>query len=265
MNIDFNHIFSILEGKTLLYNTPSFIQTDPIIVPHMFEMKEDIEIAGLLTATIAWGQRSTILKNAIKLMRVMDNKPYEYTINAGLDDLKPLEHFIHRTFNGSDCVFFIKSLRNIYQSFNGLEAIFTKGYHDKDCIEGALENFRDVFFSLQHQKRTEKHVSNVRANASCKRLNMFLRWMVRKDDKGVDFGIWKNIPPSALHIPLDVHSGHVARGLGLLQRKQNDWKAVKELTATLREFDPDDPVKYDFALFGMGVFEGKIPDTIIAA
>jgi uncharacterized protein (TIGR02757 family) len=240
-----------LEEKYDKYNRPDFISSDPISIPHQFSIKEDIEIAGLLAATIAWGQRITIINNANKLMKLMGNAPYDFIMSATEKDLKRFEGFVHRTFNSTDLVFFLRSLRNVYKKHGGLENIFDK----KDCSD-AIMNFRTVFFSIDHLSRSRKHVSNPSENSSAKRLCMYLRWMVRKDERGVDFGIWNSqLLPSQLMCPLDVHSGNVARKLGILKRSQNDWKAVEELTATLRTFDATDPVKYDFSLFGLGVFE----------
>jgi uncharacterized protein (TIGR02757 family) len=246
-----------LDVKVLEYNHLDFIQTDPILIPHSFTKKEDIEIAGFLSATIAWGQRKSIIKNAHRLMELMDNSPYEFVIGHKESDLIPIKQFVHRTFNGDDCIFFIKSLRNIYQDHNGLEIIFTTGYNTEGSIYGALKHFRTIFLEISHEKRVAKHLSDVTANSSAKRLNMFLRWMIRSDTNEVDFGIWKDIPASVLMLPLDVHTGDVGRALGILNRKQNDWKSVEEITSVLRKFDPNDPVKYDFALFGIGAFESK--------
>ncbi|MEO8087192.1 MAG: TIGR02757 family protein [Bacteroidota bacterium] len=247
---------NFLEEKFLLYNNPSFIETDPVSIPHLFSKKEDIELAGFLTATIAWGQRTTILKNSNALMQLMDDSPHEFIIGFTTRDLQRFNHFVHRTFNGSDCIFFLKALRNIYVQHGGLENVFHSGLRkeDKD-LKNAIVQCRTIFFELPHLKRTEKHFSNPAEGSATKRINMFLRWMVRRDKCGVDFGIWKTISPSLLSCPLDVHSGRVARKLGLLKRKQNDWKATQELTANLSKLDVTDPVKYDFALFGLGVFE----------
>ena len=242
-------LFSFLEENYSCYNRPDFIESDPISIPHKFSKKEDIEIAGFFSATIAWGQRPTIIKNANELMKRMDFSPYEFVLHHTKKDMLQFKNFKHRTFNGVDCIFFIKSLQNIYRKHKSLEAAFA-GSNAKNSIT----NFRQLFFSIPHPHRTGKHVSNPDSNSSSKRLNMFLRWMVRKDKCGVDFGIWNNIKMSELMCPLDVHSGNVARKLGLLHRKQNDWKSVEELTCRLREFDINDPVKYDFALFGLGVF-----------
>lgn len=250
-----NEIKLLLDKKVEIYNHPDFIETDPIAIPHRFSLKEDIEIAGFLTAIIAWGQRCSIIKSASILLSLTGNNPYNFITEACDKDFAPFKYFKHRTFQGDDCIFFLKSLQHIYINKGGLEKVFTEGYNRDGNIKSALDVFYDVFFSTSHPLRSRKHIANVRANASAKRLNMFLRWMVRDNSTGVDFGLWKNIPSSALMIPLDVHTGNVSRKLGLLKRKQNDWKAVEELTAILRIFDPADPVKYDFALFGMGAVE----------
>jgi uncharacterized protein (TIGR02757 family) len=240
-----------LDEKYEQFNRPDFIGPDPVSIPHQFSLKEDIEISGLLAATIAWGQRVTIINNANKMMKLMGNSPHDFVMSASEKDLKRFETFVHRTFNGTDMTFFLRSLRNIYKKHKGLENAFNQ----KDCKD-AIVHFRNLFFSIEHPKRTEKHVSNPEENSSAKRLCMYLRWMVRKDQRGVDFGIWNSkLKPAALMCPLDVHTGNVGRKLGLLKRTQNDWKAVEELTASLRTFDPADPVKYDFSLFGLGVFE----------
>ena len=246
----------LLDEAILKYNTPAFIESDPISIPHKFSQKENIEIAGFLTATIAWGQRVSILKNARRLMTLMWNDPYRFIMEADDSDKLPLLDFCHRTFQASDLLYFITALRLIYADEDGLEAVFSRFFDQTGSIEGSLIRFHELFFSLEHPQRTRKHLANVSAGASAKRLNMFLRWMIRNDNCGVDFGIWKEIPSSALYIPLDLHTGNVARKLGLLNRNQNDWKAVAELTSRLREFDVRDPIKYDFALFGLGVFEG---------
>ncbi len=245
-----------LEEKFFLYNNSKFIETDPVSIPHLFSKKEDIEIAGFLSATIAWGQRKTILRNARQLMRWMDDDPHQFISNFTEDDLDPFRKFVHRTFHADDCIFFLKSLQNIYKNHTSLSTIFaTNNLNDNADILHSILNARKVFFELQHLKRNEKHFSDPSTGSAAKRLNMFLRWMVRKDKSSVDFGIWKEISPSYLLCPLDVHSGRVARKLGLLKRKQNDWKATVELTNNLKKFDSNDPVKYDFALFGLGVFE----------
>jgi len=242
-----------LDEKVELYNNKTFIESDPIQIPHLFSLKEDIEIAGFLTATIAWGNRKMIINNAKKMVELMGNSPYDFVIHHSESDLKPLEKFVHRTFNGTDFISFIRSLQHIYQSHNGLEAVFSK---ENPNLQQTISEFKSLFFEIPHEIRTEKHISDPLNGSAAKRINMYLRWMVRNDNKGVDFGIWNSITPAALSCPLDVHSGNVARKLGLLTRKQNDAKALAELDKTLRELDPNDPVKYDFALFGLGVFEG---------
>ena len=249
-------IKSFLDQKVNSFNHSSFIETDPIQVPALFTTKENIEIAGFLAATLAWGQRPTIIRNAMKLVQLMENNPIEFLLNTPENEWNSFLDFKHRTFNGIDCLYFLKSLRDIYQNHGGLEQVFMEGYLKDETVFSALVHFRKIFFELKHEHRTEKHVSDVEKGAAAKRLNMFLRWMVRSDQSGVDFGLWKQIPVSALMLPLDVHTGNVARKLELLTRTQNDWRAVEEITAKLREFDPEDPVKYDFALFGLGVFEG---------
>ena len=255
MNDTPEHIHSFLDQKFLSFNHPAFIETDPIQVPALFTTKENIEIAGFLAATLAWGQRPTIIRNALSIIRQMGNNPLEFLLHTPEEEWIRFADFKHRTFNGIDCQYFLKSLRNVYLNHGGLETVFTRGFQEDQTIFSALVHFRKVFFELEHERRTEKHVSNVVKGAAAKRLNMFLRWMTRSDHLGVDFGLWKQIPSSALMLPLDVHTGNVARKLGLLTRTQNDWKAVEEITAKLREFDPEDPIKYDFALFGLGVFE----------
>lgn len=249
------NIQSFLDQKVLSFNHRTFIETDPIQIPALFTTKENIEIAGFLAATLAWGQRPTIIRNALKLMTLMNNNPIGFLLHTTEDDWDVFHNFKHRTFNGADCIYFLKSLKNIYQNHGGLEQVFTDGFRTGNSVFSALVHFRNVFFELEHERRTEKHVPDVEKGAAAKRLNMYLRWLVRTDKAGVDFGIWKHIPASALMLPLDVHTGNVARKLGLLTRTQNDWRAVEEITAKLRKFDPADPVRYDFALFGLGVFE----------
>ncbi len=244
-----------LDTKVKQYNTYDFIDSDPVQIPHLFQQKEDREIAGFLAATIAWGKREMIIKNSHKMMGFLGNSPYDFILNHKDAQLDSIENFVHRTFNIVDFKYFIKSLKNIYTNHNGLEGVFTK-YQSKDSIQPAIHEFKKIFFELAHQPRTSKHVSDPQKGSAAKRINMYLRWMVRQDDFGVDLGLWKNISPSLLSCPLDVHSGNVARKLGLLKRKQNDGKAVAELDKALRKLDPLDPVKYDFALFGLGVFEG---------
>ena len=244
-----------LDEKVALYNNPNFIESDPIQIPHLFTQKEDIEIAGFLSATIAWGNRKMIIKNAHRMMDLMGNSPYDFVISHNETQLERLESFVHRTFNGQDFTFFIKSLKNIYINHNGLETVFSKN-QEQTSMQKSISEFKKIFFEIPHQYRTQKHVSDPMNNSAAKRINMYLRWMIRQDNKGVDFGIWKNISPASLSCPLDVHSGNVARKLDLLSRKQNDGKALAELDLQLRKLDPKDPVKYDFALFGLGIFEG---------
>ena len=245
---------SFLDEKVNLYNNPNFIDSDPIQIPHQFSQKEDIEIAGFLAATIAWGNRKMIINNANKMMDLMGNSPYDFVMNHQEYDLDKLEHFVHRTFNSQDFTTFIKGLQHIYTNHNGLESVFSKNI-EENSMQKSISEFKKIFFEIDHQNRTQKHISDPVNNSAAKRINMFLRWMVRNDNKGVDFGIWKSIPMAALSCPLDVHSGNVARKLNLLTRKQNDAKALFELDSNLRNLDPNDPVKYDFALFGLGVFE----------
>lgn len=255
-----------LEEKYRLYNNLNFIEQDPISIPHQFTLKEDIEITGFLAATIAWGQRKTIINNANRLVKLMGNNPFDFVMNAKEKNYKKIEGFVHRTFNSTDTIFFLQSLKNIYKNHGGLENAFIySNFNDIGETGSAIVNFRNLFFSVPHPSRTKKHVSNPGDNSSAKRLCMYLRWMIRKDKHGVDFGIWngnispspkeQKLLPSHLMCPLDVHSGNVARKLGLLKRTQNDWKAVVELTSNLKIFDANDPVKYDFALFGLGVNE----------
>jgi uncharacterized protein (TIGR02757 family) len=239
-----------LDFKVEQYENSAFISTDPIQIPHLFNRKEDIEIMGFLLATIAWGNRKSIITNGKKLVEIMDNEPFEFIKNySNTKDLK----FVHRTFNAEDLDFFFRSLRSIYED-GGLENSFS-ATKELEGLKGRIHNFRTVFLATEHQSRSEKHISNPLANSACKRLVMFLRWMIRHSKKGVDFGIWKSISPSELYIPLDVHTGNIARKLGLLTRTQNDWTTNEELISKLREFDSKDPAKYDFALFGLGAFE----------
>ncbi|MFS4455555.1 TIGR02757 family protein [Maribacter sp. 2304DJ31-5] len=249
-----NELKDFLNAKVELYNNPKFLESDPLQIPHRFSKKEDIETCAFLTATIAWGNRKSIINNASKLMKLMDENPYDFILNHTDADLDSLQNFVHRTFNDRDLTYFIKSLKNIYTVHGGLESIFTD-YQNKHSLQMAISRFKEVFFELPHENRTTKHVSDPKKGSAAKRINMFLRWMVRDNTTGVDFGLWKDIPTSILSCPLDVHSGNVARKLNLLKRKQNDAKALSELDKNLRELDSNDPVKYDFALFGLGVFE----------
>ncbi|OEY71170.1 TIGR02757 family protein [Salegentibacter salarius] len=245
---------SFLDFKAEQYNTPEFIATDPVQIPHHFSKKEDIEIAGFLTATIAWGNRKSILKNANRLMEMLDRSPYDFILNHSENDLENLSGFVHRTFNEIDLIYFISALKNIYKNHGGIETVFTENA-EKESLQPAIHEFKKIFFEIPHPPRTPKHVSDPLKNSAAKRINMYLRWMVRDDKAGVDFGLWKKLNASQLSCPLDVHSGNVARKLKLLKRKANDAKALAELDTSLRKLDASDPVKYDFALFGLGVFE----------
>lgn len=246
---------AFLLAQANYYNSTAFIENDPIAIPHQFSKPQDIEIAGFFAALLAWGNRKTILKNCRWLMTRMDNAPYDFVENFTTADLKPLENFVHRTYNAVDLAHTLYFMKDHYRNYDSLEMAFAQFIHGESTeIKDLLTGFHHYFFDLSKApERTRKHIANPGRGSACKRLNMFLRWMVRKDFQGVDFGLWQKIKPADLRIPLDVHSGRVARQLGLLHRKQDDWKAVEELTARLRIFDASDPVKYDFALFGMGV------------
>ncbi|MGB3773883.1 MAG: TIGR02757 family protein [Leeuwenhoekiella sp.] len=250
----FNDLRDFLDEKVVLYEQPKFIPTDPIQIPHQFSKKEDREISGFLTATIAWGNRKSIINNAGKMMALMDNDPYNFVIHHEESDLKVFENFVHRTFNGNDLRTFIRSLKHIYDNYGGMETIFADN-SDQRSLQPAIHAFKNIFFEIDHSKRTQKHISDPFKKSAAKRINMFLRWMIRSNDNKVDFGIWKTISPALLSCPLDVHSGRVARRLGLLKRKQNDAIAVAELDKKLRKLDLLDPVKYDYALFGLSAFE----------
>ena len=243
-----------LDEKVELYNRPAFIESDPISIPHLFTKKQDIEIAGFLAATIAWGNRKTILRNANRLMELLDHSPYEFIMNSSIDEIEMIKSFVHRTFNSNDLIYFLKALQNIYRHKGGLETIF-KTYQTSDSLQPAIHKLHKIFFELAHDKRAERHISDPFKGSAAKKINMYLRWMIRHDNRGVDFGLWKSIPTSVLSCPLDVHSGNVARKLGILTRNQNDAKAVTELDIALRTFDKIDPVRYDFALFGLGAIE----------
>ena len=245
---------TFLDAKAAQYEHPKFLESDPIQIPHRYTKKEDVEISAFLTATIAWGNRMSIIKSATRMMELMDNSPYDFIRNHEASDLERLDDFVHRTFNGMDLRFFTTTLKSIYENHGGLEPIFSK-HQEPHTLQPAIAGFKELFFELPHSKRTQKHVSNPNSGSAAKRINMFLRWMVRPAAKGVDFGLWKSLSPNQLSCPLDVHSGNVARKLKLLKRKQNDAKAVMELDHSLRQLSPIDPVKYDFALFGLGVFE----------
>lgn len=256
MPLPLNDVKYLLDEKYFEFNSQAFIETDPISIPHLFSKQEDIEISGFLIATIAWGQRKSIINNGYKLMQLMNHEPHDFILNFSKKDELRFQDFVHRTFNASDCVFFLRSLKNIYLKHGGLEQVFSQQLSPTSNIQSAIVNFRTVFLSQKHESRVEKHLSNPLKNSSAKRLCMYLRWLVRKDKQGVDFGLWKNIKPSQLCLPLDVHTGNVSRKLGLLKRTQNDWQAVEEITEILKTFDANDPIKYDFALFGLGAFDG---------
>ncbi len=255
---DFNQMKQFLEEKYRQFNTKDFIKTDPIQIPHLFTKKEDIEISGFLTSIIAWGNRKMIIRNAMRMLQVMDFSPYEFILQTPENQFFKITDVKHRTFNTEDFIYFLRSLKNIYQNHGGLEEVFAEGFKKDKTVKSAIAYFREVFFSLEdYPQRTLKHISDVNKGSAAKRINMFLMWMVRQDYSGVHFGLWKSIPVSELKIPLDVHTGNAARALGLLQRKQNDWKAVEEVTQNLKLFDPQDPVKYDFALFGLDLENKK--------
>ncbi|MEO9533261.1 MAG: TIGR02757 family protein [Crocinitomicaceae bacterium] len=235
-----------LDEKVLEYNTSEFIEDDPVKLPHRFNKKEDIEIVALLVATIAWGNRKSIIKNGKRLIELMEFQPLEFILSN--DDFSKFD-FVHRTFNAVDLDFFFRGLKHIYENEGGLEQVFDKELSAK----ASILNFRNTMFTVPHEKRSEKHLANPDKGSSAKRMNMFLRWMVRKDKRNVDFGIWEQHKMSNLYVPLDVHTGISARKLGLITRNANDWKALEELMTHLKEFCPEDPCKYDFALFGMSV------------
>lgn len=244
-----------LDDKYRQYGQPEFITEDPISIPQTFSIKEDVEISAFLTALISWGRRPSIISKAGALMHLMDNQPFEFVTSAPSSDLKRLETFVYRTFNSSDLLFLIHALKGVYLEKGGLEAIAQQAWNTHGNAKDVIIALRESLLSYSHLKRSEKHLANPGAGSAAKRINMFLRWMVRSDREGVDFGLWKHIPANGLQCPLDVHTARVARKLGLLQRKQNDWRAVEELTNNLRTFDPNDPVKYDYALFGLGIYE----------
>ncbi len=246
-----------LDEKVEEYNRPEFIKNDPVCIPHLFSKKQDIEIAALFAAVFAWGNRTTIINKSKELMQLMDNAPYDFCLLHDDSDLKKLMQFKHRTFNTSDLLYFIEFLKFHYSEHDSLETAFAKNMNENDgTIENALTGFHNYFFSLDDvPERTKKHIATPYKKSTCKRLNMFLRWMVRRDDLGVDFGIWQKIKPSQLVCPIDVHVARVANRFNLLSRKQIDWQTALELTDYLRSLDAKDPVKYDFALFGLGIME----------
>ena len=247
-------IFDFLDEKAEEFNTPNYIETDPIQIPHRYSLRQDIEISGFFVSIIAWGNRKSIIKNADKMMGIMGNSPYDFVMNVQESHFSIIERkAVHRTFNVEDFKVFVFNLKRVYQENESLENLFllrdgeTNFYH-------ALERFRNIFLSSELH-RSHKHIGSSYKKSACKRLMMYLRWMVRKDNKGVDFGIWDKLDPAYLSCPLDVHSGNIARKLGILERKQNDWKAVEELDLKLRKYNPQDPAVYDFALFGLGALE----------
>lgn len=245
-----------LDAKVALYNQPSFIERDPVSIPHLFSKRQDIEIAGLFAATLAWGNRTTIINNCKKLLGWMANRPYDFVVNHKETDLKPFLHFAHRTFTATDLLYFISFLQYHYHHHNTLEDAFVpQKKYTAENTGGALVHFHNYFFSLEHPERTKKHIATPDRNSACKRLNMFLRWMIRRDDKGVDFGIWTKIKPRQLVCPLDVHVARVAERLELLQNNKANWQNALVLTDHLKEMNPADPAVYDYALFGLGIEE----------
>lgn len=243
----------LLEHLHDKYNRPEFIEPDPISIPHSFSDRHDREVAGFMAATIAWGNRKAIVKSAARMMQYMDDSPADFVRNASASELAHLQSYVHRTFNGQDFTDFVLAIRGITERWGGIGEFFEQNYVATQSIPQVLSLFRKEFFSIEHNPHCEKHLSSIDKGAACKRLNMYLRWFVRHDDRGVDFGLWKKIPMSALYLPLDVHTGNMGRALGLLTRKQSDWKATDEITYSLREFCSDDPVRYDYSLFGAGI------------
>ena len=250
----FDELKEFLDLKANHYQSQDFISADPIQIPHRFTKKEDVEIAGFLAATIAWGNRTSIIKNANEMMKLMDEAPFDFIVNHQTSDLDVFDGFVHRTFNATDLKYFVQAIKNLYVNKGGLEFCITQ-HVSKMPLQTALHHFKKDFFELPHELRTEKHLADPLKGSAAKRINMYLRWMVRPNTSGVDFGLWKSMHPRNLSCPLDVHSGTVARKLGILNRKQNDAKALLELDKQLRIMDSEDPVKYDFALFGLGAFE----------
>ena len=243
----------LLERLHDRYNNESFIEADPISVPHSFTSTVDREVAGFLAATIAWGNRRAIVQSAHRMMRYMDNAPEDFVRNATQSDMEYLRTYVHRTFNGVDFQDFVRGLRHIITKWGSVGNYFESRYEEHGDLRPVFSDFRRDFFAVEHDVHCEKHLSSIDKGAACKRLCMYLRWFVRHDDRGVDFGLWRRIPMSALYMPLDIHTGRMGRNLGLLGRKQSDWKAVEELTASLRELHVDDPVRYDYSLFGLGI------------
>lgn len=257
MMMDKKDIAEFLEEKYLQYNTANFIEDDPVKIPHQYSRQEDIEIAGLFASILAWGNRKSIIKNATSILERMDNAPFDFITNFQIDDLKIFEGFKHRTYNSIDASTFIHSLHDIYKEHTSLGSYFKSAFDKYNDQDKVLHHFKNDFFLNAYADRSKKHLPDPLKGSAAKRMCMYFRWMVRKDKNSVDLGIWNNlVPTSKLHLPLDVHTGNVSRSLGLLTRKQNDWKAVSEITNELRLIDPNDPVKFDFALFGLGVNEG---------
>ena len=251
--IEKEELRDLLEHLHDKYNRPEFIEPDPISIPHSFSDKADREIAGFLAATIAWGNRKAIVKSAQRMMQYMDYAPADFVRNASENDLATLQTYVHRTFNGQDFTDFVLSIRHITNRWGGIGDFFETNYAQTQDLPLVISLFRKEFFACDHNPHCEKHLSSIDKGAACKRINMYLRWFVRHDNRGVDFGLWKKIPMSALYMPLDIHTGNMGRALGLLTRKQNDWKATEEITRSLREFNTDDPVRYDYSLFGAGI------------
>lgn len=256
MDDHLTQIKTLLDNKRRLYNQPSFIKADPISIPHKFTRNQDIEISGLFAAVLAWGNRTTIINNCNKLIQLMDGSPHDFILNHKDTDLKPFIHFVHRTFNATDLLYFIHFLQWHYKQYDSLEDAFVPGKTYKhDTVEQALIHFHNYFFSIEHPERTRKHISTPQRKSACKRINMYLRWMVRKDKQGVDFGIWKKIKPAQLVCPLDVHVARVAERLELIDNNKSNWQNAMQLTAALRQMNPQDPAVYDYALFGLGAEE----------
>lgn len=251
----FQKIKQLLDEKAAFYNQPSFIEQDPISIPHRFSLKQDQEIAGFIAASLAWGNRKAILKAAHRFMELMHFAPHDFILQHKERDLISFQNFVYRTFNGDDALGFISALQHLYEKFPDMESAVLKGFQKHGDMHGAIDYLRSILLQAPHLPRSEKHISSPAKGSAAKRLHMFFRWMVRQDDRGVDFGIWKKLSTKNLMIPLDVHTAKTSRVLGLLQRKANDRKAVEELTGQLRLFCPEDPVKYDFALFGMSAME----------
>ncbi len=251
--MEYAEIKELLDDLYRRYNTPDFIAPDPISIPHSFSRNEDIEISGFFASVIAWGNRKAIVKSANRMMDYMGREPYRFVTEASIKEIESLSTFVHRTFSGEDFKAFVLMMRAVCAGYGSLGNFFEQKYTETGDIRRVLSLFRTEFLSAEHNPHADKHISSIDKGAACKRLCMYLRWMVRKDNGGVDFGIWSKIPASALYLPLDVHSGNISRKLGLLRRKQSDWKAVEEVTSALRTFDPSDPAKYDFALFGVGI------------